>query len=52
MPTGRRPTNQGTTQMARFIIIDTNSGYIFGDTAELTNAQFDCELFGVLVFNS
>jgi len=28
--------------MARFIIIETNSGYIWGDTATLTTDQFTC----------
>lgn len=35
-------SRQKGPQMARFIIIDTQTGYIFGDTADLTTAQYEC----------
>jgi len=42
-PTEVRQHRQiGKMKMARFIIIDTNSGYIFGDTANLPAGQFTC----------
>jgi hypothetical protein len=34
-------TNQRSKQMARYILIDRNSGYIWGDSADLNGKIFD-----------